>query len=188
MWPRLSGGGNKREPRSTYSSPTKHFSSQRWHISTIVISISVIIVIILIFVQVITNTMALFIHAINLRWAFKSTGIWLLFKKNSMCLKKTGWCHKYPWAPRIGGLKIGNSDNTQGSSKAEWKCFFSCWNFNFQRRRRRHTGDSMDGLTDSAKSSYGYRLGKYKHEKYESPDTVKFVKLNDSMSLQLLFF
>jgi len=25
-------------------------------------------------------------------------------------------------------------------------------------RRRRHTGDSMDGLTDSAKSSYGYRF------------------------------
>jgi len=27
-----------------------------------------------------------------------------------------------------------------------------------ERRRRRHTGDSMDGLTDSAKSSYGYRF------------------------------
>ena len=86
------------------------------------------------------------------------------FSKESHSASK----NKYPWEPRIGGLKIGNSDNTQGSSKAEWKCFFSCWNFNFQRRRRRHTGDSMDGLTDSAKSSYGYRLGKYKHEKYES--------------------
>ena len=43
------------------------------------------------------------------------------------------------------------------------KCLVSkSKNLNLQRRRRRHTGDSMDGLTDSAKSSYGYRLRKYK--------------------------